>query len=304
MKKKDFIYKTLDKIAFIATLATGYGTIAYFTGMWPFTEVPDNEYHITQWFNERKGPVLKGPDTCWFIAPIIKRTKDNKNNIVKIPRRGRQRDIKNLEYLAKDGIQGMLDIQYRWLIPESTDASKFYWEIEGKDGIEDEVDSRIAQIDETLAGALKEVIARRIGKPEALLERTYLEGLVIEQSSSEHNSIYNTFGVKIIDLRVINPRPSEASIAIIQRPFKAEQERLATEQQALATEASISSYLKAAREIKQAGSELEVGDIMRELIKNDNKEDLATKGVTTLVDITSAPQQMIPFPVQPKPQQI
>ncbi|MEK6826305.1 MAG: SPFH domain-containing protein, partial [Nanoarchaeota archaeon] len=244
----DNIKDLLNGIAKGITFATGIGFIQYARGKWPFTEVPDNEYHLTQWFNEKKGPVLKGPDTVWFISPLIKRVIDENKKVIAIPQRGQQRDIKDLEYLAEDGISGKIDMQYRWQILSKEDAYKFYWEVEGKDGIEDEIEGRIAQVDEVLAGRLKEKISHRSGIPENLVERDYLNKLALElngfkllrqdeQVEADENEekigdyrvvklddkdtgqIYTIFGIAITNINVLNPRPDQASLEILQAPF-------------------------------------------------------------------------------------
>ena len=224
----------LNGVAKGVTFATGLGFIQYARGGWPFTEVPDNEYHLTQWFNEKKGPVLEGPDTVWFIWPLIKRVVGENKKVIAIPKRGQQRDIKDLEYLAEDGTSGTIDVQYRWQIPTKDDAIKFYWEIEGKEGIEDEVDCRIAQVDEVLKGRFKEEIAQRSGMPKELVDRDYLNKLALELSGysiveekdkkgpdiielngyrvikqgKDFKSVYTVFGVEIINLSVFNPKPT------------------------------------------------------------------------------------------------
>ena len=86
---KDF----LNGVALGATCATGIGFIQYARGKWPFTEIPDNEFHVTQYFNESKGPILEGPGTRWFIFPIIKKVVDENNNPIAIPKRVRQRSL-------------------------------------------------------------------------------------------------------------------------------------------------------------------------------------------------------------------
>jgi len=279
---KDF----LNGIALGAAFATGLGFIQYARGKWPFTEMPDNEFHVTQYFNEAKGPILDGPGTRWFIAPIIKRVKDRNKNIVIIPRREQQRDIKNLEYLAQDGTQGMIDIQYRWLIKNKEDAFKFYWQIEDRANTDNSISGRISQVDETLIGKLVETISGRSGIPESLLgiteqimEQNYLKKLIGEFNKNENGTIYKTFGVTITDLRVINPRPDQASLEILQAPFRAKQQIEATRFKAQATQISIDTYIQAATRIKGLGSGLDAGDIMMYLMDLDNNQEVGeTKG--------------------------
>ena len=132
--KKTKEHSILERIAFGITLGTVYGTVAYLKGLWPFTEITENEFQPTRWINETRGPILQGPGTVWYVFPIIKKIKDREGNIVRIPKRAQQRDIKNLTYFASDGTGGTYDLQYRWLVPTKKDAEKFYWEIEDRSG--------------------------------------------------------------------------------------------------------------------------------------------------------------------------
>ncbi|MEK6934271.1 MAG: hypothetical protein AABW46_00160 [Nanoarchaeota archaeon] len=243
----------------------GFGALMFIqalSGGWPYIRNDDTAYWPTQTIFGQRDRILKPRMTSLLIRPFEKRKKDKDGKFESIDETDSEQVMK-FHATSIDAFEFDMDVQYRWVV---RDPFKYVWIVQ---------QPRVEKLDEMVAGALQDQIG-------AIKGLVVARGLYIEKAreylntEEEPRSIRNRYGVEILGIRVINPNPTRESHEILTTVARAKFQARETRIMARATRKSISDYEEAAERIKQAGSMLPKGDIMRELIQNDNREKQVT----------------------------
>jgi len=197
-----------EKIAFTTVLATGIGFIQWARGKFPFTEVPKREYHMTQWFWEKRGPALEGEGTSWYLPPLYRRVLDKDKKPVTVSAETLEHESNEFSFRTSDNLDGKLRVQYLYRVKDAHEANKFYWDY-GKDA--DRLDVIIRQ-------PILEKLAQIEGEKLTSEVYTYLgdaEKIANKRLEDEET------GIQITNFAITQPIYSPASEAILKRKIDA-----------------------------------------------------------------------------------
>ena len=261
--------------------------------VWPFTEIKDRVYQPLQWFNGSKGPILEGPGTKWYLFPLVKKVKDEAGKIREISAQILARGC-DFPFRTKDGLEGKLQVQYLYRVPDRKNAKQYFWEYGADptkidDIVKGELSSKIGSIEGEFVARGKYINAARI-------VISYLEEAEINANSKLREL---KLGVEVNNFAILKPNFDPESEKILQQEVGALEAGKATIQKARATQLSTHVYLTAAKMIKDKGSDLQEGDIMLELQDRDSDQEVGETG-GTIVKVKGMKQNPIIMPIFPK----
>lgn len=265
-----------------ATAATSYGTYAYLAGKYPFVEIGDNEYIITQWINESKGPVLKGPGTSWLVKPLIKEAQDQTGMSARVSGISRPRDVKGCDFITKMGIAGTFDAQYIFRIDSPKDASKFYWELR----------KNPEALDELVGGAIaSEFNSSTWQEITHIMDHNDYKDIVDRINNGVPGSLQggmkDKYGATIKDLSILKFNVNDDSQRVIRRPFEEQQDSLAKQYRAEQLAKNQKLYYQQAEELltdpstgklKEGYTNQHVYDLANQIADRANNEAVAEEG--------------------------
>lgn len=139
--------KLFKYLGFIGATATVVGGIAlgtqYVRGGWPFKEVKDNEYVITQnTITEKPArPLQQGVNS--FISPFVRTVKDAGGLEVKITGKIQSQDTPRFAFISRDGAVGKISTQYNYQVSSPEGAAKVHWDYGGLANAHESLDNII-----------------------------------------------------------------------------------------------------------------------------------------------------------------
>ncbi|MDO8623371.1 MAG: SPFH domain-containing protein [archaeon] len=255
----------LVKFALVGGAASVGVGISYILGKWPFTRIDNREFQMTQWVTREPGPALEGPGTRLMLSPLYHKVKGIDGKVENVRAEYDTRNL-SLHFRSKDNYEGMLNFQYVYVIPNGKSAKTFYWNT-GAD---------ILEVDQIVKGMVSEKIGGSEGEKLPENSSAYMTEVVDKlNDDADSNSLYNSFGVKVIGIQIGDWNFDAKSQDILSMIPKAERQRESDRIKSETTMTNMERYIGTAQKIKDAGSSQSVGDIAMQLYLIDNAQTMS-----------------------------
>ncbi len=315
-----FSGKTLKYAGFWAVALTGIGAIAigvqYLRGSWPFRDVRENAYIITQnTINEKPArPLRQGVNA--YIPPFVRIVEEG-NVPVKIPGTIQSVETPDFEYRSAEAYKVKLKTQYNFQVTSPEGAAQVYWDYGGMDRTKQTLDTIV---ENALLNELSKVPAKDIANEERTAqpgERISYQGRYITAQGEEKinylieaenkaNEVLRKerIGVVVTNFAISNPKytqtietnweaPARAQAFIEEERGKAEAIIIRADAQAKeaeiiqdATTRTLDGYLETGKKYAQEeGNAARAAYYASMFWRGDNAQQMASTGKGRVINV-------------------
>lgn len=321
LQRRTWFDKTLDffgtvgkYLGFGAIALTGVGAVAlgvqYIRGQWPYRDVRDNEYVITQnTITEKPARPLKHGVNA-FVRPFVRVVEEN-GKPVTVTGKIQSEETPDFEYRSRDDLVVKLKTQYNFQVTTPEGAAQVYWDYGGMRKAKETLDNivenalmnELALVDSK--NIAKEVryakegeMIRKDGQYRPAKENEPVNYLVQAEHNANEILKKERIGISVTNFSISNPRYSDRIEKAWEDPIVAQNEALArdTRAQSLRKEAQTLAdstmeimtgrYLPAAQALAIAsGNQERTGDYAINMWNGDNGQQIAmnSKGRTVYI---------------------